>query len=424
MTTNAGHAAHRSSVLRTLVWPLWEGRTWVNMAHLLTGTLLSLITFTVLLCLLSSAATLAVTAVLAVPFLIATYEAAELFTSWQRTRFRRVLRVDLAPTESLPRDGHWLSRAWAQTKDAGMWRQIGYHTLSGITLPLTTLAVLTLWVAGPALALLPAYSTQLPHWIKPTGAATLVGLSSIGIIMLLAAPWGALLAVRLDAGMATALLAPSRSEELARRVASLSESRADMIDATDAERRRIERDLHDGTQQRLVSLAMNLGMTRTMLVDVPPEVRDAIERAHDEAKLALSELRAVIRGMHPAILDDLGLDAALSGIAARSPVPVRLMVDLPRRPSRTVETVAYFVVSEALANVAKHAQASQIDVIVEIEGDLLRIVVRDDGRGGADQSRGTGLRGLRQRIAAVDGALTVDSPVGGPTILLADLPCA
>jgi signal transduction histidine kinase len=203
-----------------------------------------------------------------------------------------------------------------------------------------------------------------------------------------------------------------------------------VIDAADAERRRIERDLHDGTQQRLVSLAMNLGMTRTTLTDVPEPVRVAIEQAHDEAKLALSELRDFVRGLHPAVLDDLGLDAALSGIAARSAIPVRLMVELPVRPPRAVETVAYFVVSEALTNAAKHSGATVVDVVVEYTApddtahdNLLRVIVSDNGTGGADPARGTGLQGLSQRIRALDGLLTVQSPQGGPTVLVADLPC-
>ncbi|GHJ48843.1 histidine kinase [Catellatospora sp. TT07R-123] len=424
MTTNAGQAATRSSVPRPLAHPWWQ-RLGAALVHLLTGLPLHLITFSVLLCLLTSAATLAVTAVLAVPFLMATYEVSDLFTRWQRWRFRRLLGVDIPAVAPVPRDGHWLHRAWAQTRTRNTWRQISYHVVAGLLVPLLALVVLTLWLLGPALAVIAVYAPTLPSSVAPHGASSIVAVSTIGIIMLLSAPWVTLFAVRVDTGMATALLAPSRSEELARRVATLSESRAAMIDAADAERRRIERDLHDGTQQRLVSLAMNLGMTRTMLIDVPAELREAIERAHDEAKLALSELRAVVRGLHPAILDDLGLDAALSGIAARSPVPVRLLVDLPRRPTRTVETVAYFVVSEALANVAKHAHAGRVDIIVEcIEGGLLRIVVSDDGRGGADPNLGTGLRGLRQRIDSVDGTMTLDSPQGGPTILVADLPCA
>ncbi len=234
---------------------------------------------------------------------------------------------------------------------------------------------------------------------------------------------------RADAALARALLGPGRSEALALRLESLTRSRAEVVAAADAERRRIERDPHDGAQQRLVCLAMNLGMARERLAGAPEPARLAIADAHDEAVLALAELREFIRGLHPAVLGDRGLDAALSGLAARAPVPVRLRVDLPRPASATVEAVAYFIVSEALANVAKHAQATRTEVTVSRSGDVLRIAVTDDGIGGAvpaDQhaaGAGTGLRGLAQRAASVDGTLTIDGPPGGPTVVASELPC-
>jgi len=236
-----------------------------------------------------------------------------------------------------------------------------------------------------------------------------------------------------DERMARALLGPGRREELAQRVESLARSRAGLVAAADAERRRIERDLHDGAQQRLVSLALNLGMARERFESEPEPVRQAIAAAHDEAVLALTELREFIRGLHPAVLSDRGLGPALSGLAARAPLPVRLRVDVPRPASPGVEAVAYFIVSEAIANVAKHAQATRAEVTVTRADDVLRITVTDNGRGGAAPvmpaagdgtgSHGTGLRGLAQRAAAVDGTLSIDSPPGGPTVITAELPC-
>jgi signal transduction histidine kinase len=171
-------------------------------------------------------------------------------------------------------------------------------------------------------------------------------------------------------------------------------------------------------------------MARATLADAPEPARQAIDQAHDQATQALAELREIVRGLHPAVLDDRGLDAALSGIAARSPVPVRLRVDVATRCSPTVEAVAYFVVSEALSNVAKHANAGHAEVTVRRSGDRLRIVVTDDGRGGAapggggrGDGGGSGLRGLAQRAAAVDGTLTIHSPPGGPTAITVELPC-
>jgi signal transduction histidine kinase len=228
-----------------------------------------------------------------------------------------------------------------------------------------------------------------------------------------------------DAALATVLLGPGRAQRLERRVADLARTRAELVAAADAERRRIERDLHDGAQQRLVSLAMNLGLARATLVDLPEPARAAIAAAHDEATVALAELREFVRGLHPAVLDDRGLDAALSGLAARAPLPVRLHVDVPARCAPSIEAVAYFTVSEALTNVVKHAGASRARVSVVRTGDRLRIAVTDDGHGGAGigAGSGTGLLGLAQRAAAVDGTLTVDSPPGGPTAITVELPC-
>jgi len=168
---------------------------------------------------------------------------------------------------------------------------------------------------------------------------------------------------------------------------------------------------------------MNLGITRAALRDADPAVHDAVTLAHEEAKQALAELRDFIRGLHPAVLDELGLDAALSGIAARSPVPVRLVVDLDERAPAAIEAVAYFVVSEALTNVAKHAAATRADIVVRRQPGGLALAIADDGRGGADPACGTGLRGLRQRVESVDGTLTIASPTGGPTTILVVLPC-
>jgi signal transduction histidine kinase len=277
---------------------------------------------------------------------------------------------------------------------------------------------------------------EIPAPVRPLGRtghqfayhliAVPVGLAG-GLLAILfpVAPGLARQFTRADEGLAQTLLGPGPRESLAQRVESLARSRADMVAAADAERRRIERDLHDGAQQRLVSLAMNLGMARERFEAEPEPVRQALAAAHDEAVLALTELREFIRGLHPAVLNDRGLDAALSGLAARAPLPVRLRVDMPKPAAPGVEAVAYFIVSEAIANVVKHAQATRAEVAATRAGDLLRITVTDDGRGGATPAAGdgTGLRGLAQRAAAVDGTLSIDSPPGGPTTITAELPC-
>ena len=195
------------------------------------------------------------------------------------------------------------------------------------------------------------------------------------------------------------------------------------MDAADAERRRIERDLHDGAQQRLVSLAMNLGRARAHATDAPEPAKQAIADAHEEAKQALAELRDFVRGLHPAVLNDRGLDAALSGIIARTPLPVQLRVDIPQRCSPTIEAIAYFVVAESLTNIAKHANATQAEISVRQTGHRLCLTITDNGQGGAVAHVGGGLQGLAQRTEAVDGTLRIDSPVGGPTVIEVDLPC-
>jgi len=239
-----------------------------------------------------------------------------------------------------------------------------------------------------------------------------------GFPLTVAGLYGVALLAGAQAEFAGWLLAPARPRP---EVEELTRSRGRLVDAFEAERRRIERDLHDGTQQRLVSLAMNLGMARSALADGP--ARDVVAAAHDEAVAALTELREFVRGLHPAVLNDRGLDAAVSGVAARAPIPVRVTVDVAPRCSPTIEAIAYFTVSEALTNVAKHAAATRAAVVLSRAGDLLTITVTDDGRGGARVEAGGGLGGLAQRAGAVDGTMTVHSPAGGPTTLTVELPC-
>jgi len=212
---------------------------------------------------------------------------------------------------------------------------------------------------------------------------------------------------------------------LARRVDELERSRARVVDAGEAERRRLERDLHDGTQQQLVALGMTLGRAKARYKQDPGSIGELLDDAHQQAKDAVTDLRGLIRGLHPPVLTDRGLDAALSAVAARCPVPVDLTVALDERPNATVEAIGYFVVAEGLTNIARHSRAAHASVTVRREGSgSVWITISDDGVGGADPDRGTGLRGLADRVSGVDGQLRVDSPVGGPTVLTVELPCA
>jgi signal transduction histidine kinase len=214
------------------------------------------------------------------------------------------------------------------------------------------------------------------------------------------------------------LLAPS----LAARVERLTETRAGAVDVAAAELQRIERDLHDGAQARLVALAMDLGMAEERFDRDPESARELVGEAREEAKRALAELRDLARGIRPSLLTERGLAHAIAALAARSPVPAQAQVDIERRPPAPVETAAWFVVSEALANTAKHSGAQRATVWVTQRGSDLHVEVVDDGRGGADPA-GTGLRGLAQRVEALDGRLVVNSPPGGPTVVRAVLPC-
>ena len=348
------------------------------------------------------------------------------FGALQRARFRTLLGVEI-PAPPRGAAGGWpLLRPVRAWRAPATWRQLGYHLLALVGGTAGGALVAACWSA-PVLAA--AYLAGRLGDGRRLGIG--LGAAVLAAAMLLAAPWVARVVARADEAAGRALLGPSRGEELAVRVESLARSRAEIVAATDAERRRIERDLHDGTQRRLVSLAMHLGMARASLTDAPQPVRQVIEQAHDEATEALAELRQLVRGLHPAVLDDRGLDAALSGIAANAPLPVRLRVDAGARCAPAIEAVAYFVVSEALTNVAKHADATHAEVSVERTGNRLHVVVTDDGHGGATldpsgpspDGGGTGLRGLAQRAAAVDGTLAVDSPPGGPTAITVELPC-
>jgi len=363
-----------------------------------------------------------------VPLLGITLWISRLLGRLERARFRLTLGVDIPESQPRHLPGGVLSRLRARAGSRASWREIGYHLLR---LPLGVVQfVLTLafWCGPLALLTLPIYNWALPNGgaalgfgitVRSWWSTVLVGL--LGLVLLLLSPRLVRWLGAVDVAFARQMLGPTG--ELAARVGELERSRARVVDAAEQERRRIERDLHDGAQQRLVALAMNLGRAKARYADDPEAARALLDEAHSDAKQALAELRDLARGLHPAVLADRGLDAALSGLAARSPVPVTVEVDVGARPDRTIEAIAYFVVAEALTNIAKHARATRASVVVRRLDGVLRLVVADDGVGGADPVTGTGLRGLADRVSGVDGRLLVDSPPGGPTVLTVELPC-
>ncbi|MFF8775192.1 sensor histidine kinase [Kitasatospora sp. NPDC015120] len=414
----------------------WSARTWRLVLHVLLGLPVGLLTCAVLLVLGGLTAGLAVTWVFALPLLAALFRCSRGLVGLQRARFAALLGVDLVLEKPAapPAEGGWARRVLAEARASATWRWLGYHALAGAGGVLGAALLLGLWAAGLAMATVYLDTTGLGRGLPYTMGlhqVLLVVLTVAGIAVLQLSLSVARGVAQLDLALARQLLGPSqrdRANQLSERVVTLTEARAKVVEAADSERRRLERDLHDGVQQQLVSLSMNLGITRRKIKDMPEPAREALAQAHEQTKQTLADLRQLVRGLHPAVLDDLGLDAALSGIAARSPVPARLRVDLPQRPSGTIEAAAYFVVSEALANVAKHSGASEVAVSVEqiedpARGEIIKVTVTDNGCGGASEKAGSGLRGLVQRVGGVDGTLHIDSPVGGPTVITAELPC-
>lgn len=321
--------------------------------------------------------------------------------------------------------------SWLRTRytEPGTWRALGFAALLmtvlwpvdlltvllGVSVPAGMLATPVLFAAvgdGEQVNVLKAI--PVTSWPQ----ALLAGAA--GLLAVPACAYGISLLATLHAALARAILTPP-ADRLDQRVVELARSRVRLVDAFEAERGRIERDLHDGAQQRLVALSMMLGLAR---LDAPAgPLADQLSRAHDEAGQALVELRDLIRGIHPPLLTDFGLEAAVTDLAARSPVRVDVRLAAPGRFPRPVESTAYFVVSEALANLAKHSGADRGEITGGHAGGTLTVEVSDNGRGGADIEAGSGLIGLADRVSVVGGRLSLSSPAGGPTRLVVEIPC-
>jgi signal transduction histidine kinase len=353
--------------------------------------------------------------------------------AWLERRWvRLMLGVEIPDPYRPPPSGSLWRRARVVASDPATWKDLAYlvvlFPLGLIWFVVTTtlwslaLGFLTapLWYRIPGDGMAMFSNGDRSYLVLDTLPEALLATVA-GAALCVAAAWAVKGMAAAHGAVAAALLGPSGAQ-LQARVDALQASRDRAVDAAEAERRRIERDLHDGAQQRLVALAMDLGMARAKLETDPGAGAALVGEAHEEAKRALAELRDLARGIHPAVLADRGLDAAISALAARSPVPVGVDVATGRLPG-PVESAAYFVVAEALTNAAKHARAEEIGVRITRHRDLLVVEVIDDGAGGADPARGSGLRGLADRVAAVDGRLTVTSPPGGPTVVRAELPC-
>ncbi|MFG2720102.1 sensor domain-containing protein [Streptomyces sp. NPDC048416] len=365
------------------------------------------------------------------PVTVAAAWALHRLAAFERTRFSVACGVTLTEPPQPPWSWRSLRTVVEIVRSRCTWHLVGYFVLLLGVSWVTTLGVALIWALPLVLALLPVYRGFLPTGEAGFGAWLVSGFPTSLLVSVMAALFGAFASpalvralMALDLALGTALLSRPRGTELADRVKVLTESRARVVDAAAAERKRIERDLHDGAQQRLVAMSITLGRATSRLRKSGDEAtKQLVEDARRETLEAVRELRDLARGLHPPVLTDRGLEAALSGVAALAPVPVRLDVRVDPRPSPTVEAVAYFIVAEALTNVAKHAHASRAWVEVRRDAGHLRMRIGDDGQGGADPARGSGLTGLAGRALAVDGRLHIDSPAGGPTVIGVDLPC-
>jgi signal transduction histidine kinase len=312
-------------------------------------------------------------------------------------------------------------------RDPQTWRDLLWTMFDGIAGFVLAIVAVTLWGVWLGLAVLPAWWWSMPNdanlfgfWTPGSTAETFIG-PAIAIAAFVPLAWLTRVLALAHAGVSELLLRPTSNA----RVEQLTESRAGAVDAAHAELQRIERDLHDGAQARLVALAMDLGMAERKLDEDPDAGRELIGEAREETLRALGELRELVRGIGPSILRDRGLEAAIASLAAGRAQPVDYRVDVGQpRPPATVEAAAYFVVAESIANSAKHSGAQRVSVRVWRDAaNRIVVEVTDDGRGGADPAAGSGLTGLIQRVRALDGTLVVGSPPGGPTTIRAEIPC-
>ncbi|HZE42012.1 MAG TPA: sensor histidine kinase [Stackebrandtia sp.] len=328
--------------------------------------------------------------------------------------------------------GNVFRQILTHSKDVTVWRDFAWHAIDMSLGAMVYIAYIGP-IPGAVFALIQPFLNEITppgvfdsyfgfihYGSLPIGLVIGVFMSALYLVV-----WWTLgdIMITAYARLAGVMLRPTRSSKLEQRVVELTESRADTVDSSAAELRRIERDLHDGAQARLVALGMSLGMAEEIMRTDPEQAASLLAEARENSQGALAEIRNLVRGIHPPVLADRGLAGAVEALALAHPLPVEVTIDLPGRPPEPVETAAYFAVAEALTNVAKYAKATQVRVMIGYFGTRLGITVRDNGIGGAAVSRGGGLEGLRRRLGSFDGTVTVKSPVGGPTVIALEIPC-
>ena len=405
-----------------------DPRTYTRIAYLLLAGVLGTIEFTFLVTALSTGVGLAVT-LIGIPILIASVYAWGWLAEIERSTIGALTGNQIAsPYRPLPEGGWWV-RLRARLADPATWKDLTFLFLQ-FPFGLLSFIVATV-VLGVAVGTL-----TLPFWYWAIPDGVEMGIAQVDTLAeaLAFVPLGALLVWvgipalawlgRFYGAYAELLLGSNEDPAVTAEMSDLRDARSRIIEAADAERRRIERDLHDGAQQRLVALSLNLRMAEKRAAEGDPAAAELVRSAGEEAGLALKELRDLARGIHPAILTNRGLAAALNDLATRASVPVELVAVPPERLPDAVESTVYFLVSECLANVGKHAQATEATVSVAVVGDEVEVVVKDDGVGGADLAGGSGLQGLEDRVGALDGCVDIDSPPGGGTTVMATIPLA
>lgn len=329
--------------------------------------------------------------------------------------------------------GSWARCQWILA-DRATWRELLWLTVDpfvGAFLALLPLALILEGVYGFVITAFAGPMTRHGYddWylflhVHKGHTGDVAATSAIGVALIAAALYYAPKLLELYGRWTAVLLSPTPASLLEQRVRRLTETRTDAVDTQAAELRRIERDLHDGAQARLVAMGMNLGAAAQLLENDPEQARTLLLEARDSSARALTELRDLVRGIHPPVLSDRGLGDAVRALALDSALSTEVTVDLPGRLEPPVESAAYFAVAEALTNAAKHAEAERVWIDIHHTGGRLLLTVRDDGRGGADLAKGTGLRGIERRLATFDGILALSSPLGGPTVVTVELPCA
>ncbi|MFI7500566.1 sensor histidine kinase [Streptomyces sp. NPDC049687] len=431
------YGARRHRLPTALREPL-SARHWRELAYVLLGFPVSVVLFVFTVTMLSAGAGLLVT-FLGIPVLAAGLAACRGFGVLERARARGLLGLEVRDPEPLRvrgKNGRGGAMAWmgAVLRSGASWRHVLFVLVQFPWAVFSFCVTVTVWAFGWTMLTYPLWFWSFPmyggqgglqlygdeqHQVYLDNPFEITVTALVGLLVTLATPWIVRALTTVDRLLVHGLLGPSR---LASRVVELESDRGVVVDTAAADLRRIERDLHDGAQARLVALAMDLGLAKEKVREDPRAAARMVDEAHGEVKTALQELRDLARGIHPAVLTDRGLDAALSAVASRCAVPVRVEVDLESRPVAAIEGIAYFTVSELLQNISKHSGARSASVDVWRVADRLMLQVVDDGVGGAGGSGGSGLAGLAERLDAVDGILVVDSPVGGPTRVTAELP--